>query len=199
MVLILSSPYNLLSCIRMKSIKYSIQLLVLICCLFNLSINSTFAEEKVQDHYILGPGDKIEISVYGEDDLSMTALLGNNGIVSYPFLGELKISGLSVKALEKLIADGLKGDYLIHPNVYVHVLEYRPFYIHGEVKQPGSYPYQPGLTINQAIAIAGGLTERASTDKIFLFKEQDKEKQLKVNLNAQVNAGDTITIEQRFF
>jgi len=183
----------------MKSIKYSIQLLVLICCLFNLSINSTFAEEKVQDHYILGPGDKIEISVYGEDDLSMTALLGNNGIVSYPFLGELKISGLSVKALEKLIADGLKGDYLIHPNVYVHVLEYRPFYIHGEVKQPGSYPYQPGLTINQAIAIAGGLTERASTDKIFLFKEQDKEKQLKVNLNAQVNAGDTITIEQRFF
>ncbi|EDM64730.1 putative polysaccharide export-related protein, partial [Moritella sp. PE36] len=99
----------------------------------------------------------------------------------------------------KLIYKGLKGDYLVNPNVYVHVVEYRPFYIHGEVQKPGGYPYQPGLTVNQAIALAGGLTERASKDKIYLFKEKNKNKQINASLTYKVNAGDTILIKQRFF
>ncbi|QFI37495.1 polysaccharide export protein [Moritella marina ATCC 15381] len=149
--------------------------------------------------YILGPGDKVEIKVFGQEDLTVETLLSNSGQINYPFFGEIKVTGLTVKQVEKLIYKGLKGNYLINPNVYVHVVEHRPFYIHGEVKKPGGYPYQPGLTVNQAIALAGGLTERASKEKIYLFKEKNKKSQINASMTYRVNAGDTILIKQRFF
>ncbi len=149
--------------------------------------------------YILGPGDKVEIRVFGQEDLTVETLLSDSGQINYPFFGEIKITGLTVKQVEKLIHKGLKGSYLVDPNVYVHVVLHRPFYIHGEVKLPGGYPYQPGMTVNQAIALAGGLTERASKDKIYLFKEKDKKNQINANMTYKVHAGDTILIKQRFF
>jgi polysaccharide export outer membrane protein len=152
-----------------------------------------------QDVYILGAGDKIAIKVFGQEDLSIESFLGNSGSVNYPFLGEVKVAGLSIKQVELAISQGLKGDYLVDPNVYVQVIEYRPFYIHGEVKKPGGYPYQPGMTINQAVALAGGLTDRADKDKISLYKEADKKLKQHASLEHNVSAGDTITIEQRFF
>ena len=150
-------------------------------------------------NYILGAGDKIEIKVFGQPDLDVTSLLGNSGEINYPFLGKVKLVGLSVSQVEQTIISGLQPDYLVKPNVYAQVLEYRPFYIHGEVKKPGGYPYQPAMTVNQAIALAGGLTERASVDKIFIFKEQTKQQQQKGSLNSQIAAGDNIKIEQRLF
>ncbi|TMP70795.1 capsular biosynthesis protein [Pseudoalteromonas sp. S1609] len=150
-------------------------------------------------NYILGAGDKIEIKVFGQPDLDVTSLLGNSGEINYPFLGKVKLVGLSVSQVEQTIISGLQPDYLVNPNVYAQVVEYRPFYIHGEVKKPGGYPYQPAMTVNQAIALAGGLTERASVDKIFIFKEQTKQQQQKGSLNSQIAAGDTIKIEQRLF
>ncbi|SFT48086.1 polysaccharide export outer membrane protein [Pseudoalteromonas sp. DSM 26666] len=150
-------------------------------------------------NYILGAGDKIEIKVFGQPDLDVTSLLGNSGEINYPFLGKVKLVGLSVAQVEQTISEGLQPDYLVNPNVYAQVIEYRPFYIHGEVKKPGGYPYQPAMTVNQAIALAGGLTERASVDKIFIFKEQTKQQQQKGSLNSQIAAGDTIKIEQRLF
>ena len=152
-----------------------------------------------QDVYILGAGDKIAIKVFGQEDLSIESFLGNSGSVNYPFLGEVKVAGLSIKQVELAITQGLKGDYLVNPNVYVQVIEYRPFYIHGEVNKPGGYPYQPGMTINQAVALAGGLTDRADKDKISLYKEADKKLKQQASLEHNVNAGDTITIDQRFF
>lgn len=149
--------------------------------------------------YVLGPGDKVEIKVFGEPDLEVSALLGNRGEINYPFLGKITLTGLTISQVEKTISRGLKPDYLINPNVYAQVVEYRPFYIHGEVKSPGAYPYQPAMTVNQAVALAGGLTERASVDKIFIFKEQTKQQQQKGTLNSQIAAGDTIKIEQRLF
>ena len=119
-----------------------------------------------------------------------------------------KILKVSTKTIERTLTSLVKnnflvrvarGNYLVNPNVYVHVVEYRPFYIHGEVNRPGGYPYQPGLTVNQAIALAGGLTERASKDKIYLFKEKSKKTQTSASLTYIVNAGDTILIKQRFF
>ena len=149
--------------------------------------------------YVLGAGDKVEIKVFGQPDLEVTALLGNSGEVNYPFLGKVTLSGLNISEVEQGIANGLRPDYLVNPNVYVQVVQYRPFYIHGEVKSPGAYPYQPAMTVNQAIALAGGLTERASTEKIFIYKEQTKQQQQKGNLNSKIAAGDTIKIEQRLF
>ena len=162
-----------------------------------LSVFSTISF--AQDSYLLGPGDKIEIRVFGQDDLTIEPLLGNSGKVNYPFLGEISITGLTVKQVEHLIEKGLKGDYLVSPNIYVQVLEYRPFYIHGEVKKPGGYPYHPGMTVNQAVALAGGLTPRADDASIAIFKEGDKSNKQKASLDQKVNAGDTITIDQRFF
>ncbi|NQZ48903.1 MAG: polysaccharide export protein [Moritella sp.] len=158
-----------------------------------------FSTVQAADAYVLGPGDQIEFKVYGQDDLTVNTLLSNSGLINYPFLGQIKVTGLSVKKVEQLIYRGLVGDYLIEPNVYVHVTQYRPFYIHGEVNKPGGYSYQPGMTVNQAIALAGGLTDRASEEKVFIYKESDKDKQINASLTYRVNAGDTITIEQRFF
>ena len=167
--------------------------IVLFFCIF---LVPTLHAEEV---YILGAGDKISIKVFGQDDLTIQTLLGNSGKINYPFLGEIAVAGLTVKEVEQFIEHGLKGDYLVSPNVYVQVVNYRPFYIHGEVKKPGGYPYHPGMTINQAVALAGGLTERADESNISLFKEGDKSTKQKANLDYKVNAGDTITIDQRFF
>ncbi|NWL16070.1 polysaccharide export protein [Pseudoalteromonas sp. Scap03] len=169
---------------------------ILVCLILLFSFGS-FASDS--QNYILGAGDKIEIKVFGQPDLDVTSLLGNSGEINYPFLGKVKLVGLSVSQVEQTIISGLQPDYLVNPNVYAQVVEYRPFYIHGEVKKPGGYPYQPAMTVNQAIALAGGLTERASVDKIFIFKEQTKQQQQKGSLNSQIAAGDTIKIEQRLF
>ena len=169
---------------------------ILVCLILLFSFGS-FASDS--QNYILGAGDKIEIKVFGQPDLNVTSLLGNSGEINYPFLGKVKLVGLSVSQVEQTISKGLQPDYLVNPNVYAQVVDYRPFYIHGEVKKPGGYPYQPAMTVNQAIALAGGLTERASVDKIFIFKEQTKQQQQKGSLNSQIAAGDTIKIEQRLF
>lgn len=166
-------------------------LLLTLCFLF---MGSAQAAE-----YRLGPGDKVVIKVYGEEGLTLETQLTDSGTVNYPFLGMLQLRGLTIKQVEQLVYQGLKGDYLLEPNVYVGIVEYRPFYIHGEVKKPGGYPYQPGMTVNQAVALAGGLTERASQDKIFISREGAKAENEKGSVNSKVNAGDTVIIEQRFF
>lgn len=151
------------------------------------------------DSYVLGAGDKIVIKVFGHPDLDLETQLTDNGVINYPFLGAIRVNGLTLEQFEKIIFDGLKGDYLVDPNVHVGIAEYRPFYIHGEVRKPGAYPYQPGLTVNQAIALAGGLTERASRDRITLSREANKEQSEAATLGTRVSAGDTVMIFQRFF
>jgi len=152
-----------------------------------------------RDDYLLAPGDKIEIKVFGQDDLSIEALLGKSGKINYPFLGEVKVGGLTIEQLENTILTGLKQGYLVNPNVYAQVVQYRPFYIHGEVNKPGAYPFHPGLTVNQAVALAGGFTERASHEKIQLVKEGESARPVMAPLTYNVSAGDTITVKQRFF
>jgi protein involved in polysaccharide export with SLBB domain len=151
------------------------------------------------DNYVLGPGDAIRIKVFGEPELDLDVQLTDSGTLNYPFLGTVKVTGMTLKQLEQRIYSGLKGDYFVEPNVFVGMVQYRPFYIHGEVKKPGGYPYQPGMTIDQAVALAGGMTERASKEKIFIAREGDKANKINADLNSKIHAGDTVTIEQRFF
>lgn len=151
------------------------------------------------DNYVLGPGDAIRIKVFGEPELDLDVQLTDSGTLNYPFLGTVKVTGMTLKQVEQRIYNGLKGDYFVEPNVFVGMVQYRPFYIHGEVKKPGGYPYQPGMTVDQAVALAGGLTERASKEKIFVAREGDKANKLTADLNSKIRAGDTVTIEQRFF
>lgn len=157
------------------------------------------SEAQSADDYVLGPGDIIKIKVFGEPELDLETQLTNSGTLNYPFLGTIKVTGMTLKQVEQHLYQGLKGDYFVEPNVFVGMVQYRPFYIHGEVKKPGGYPYQPGMTVDQAVALAGGMTERASKDKIFISREGDKATKQNGGLNTQISAGDTITIEQRFF
>lgn len=150
--------------------------------------------------YTLGPGDEILVKVYGEEDLSVSVILAETGNFNYPFLGEIKAQGLTVAQLEQLITKGLKGPYLRNPEVTVLIEEFRPFYLNGEVERPGGYPYRPGLTLDKAITLAGGLTERASRKKIVVLRPgtNGKEK-LTIKLDEPVYPGDIITVRRSFF
>ncbi|WP_297832974.1 polysaccharide biosynthesis/export family protein [Pseudomonas sp.] len=168
-----------------------------IAALLMLCSLSSFAAAQYQ----LSSGDVININVFGEPDLSFKEIrLNDAGTFSYPFIGEINAKGLSPTAVEKLITDKLKDGYLVAPRVSVSVLTYRQFYISGEVKLPGGYPFQPGLTLDRAIAVAGGLTERASDKRISIVRGSDPTRtSAKASLNTLVEPGDTINIEQGFF
>jgi len=160
---------------------------------------NAFASEGFSE-YTLGSGDHIRIQVYGESDLTVEAQLSDAGTISYPFLGELRLLGLTVGQLQKKVSDGLLGDYLIDPKVSVTILEYRQFYINGEVKNPGGFPFKPGLTVRKAVSLAQGFTERAARGNIFIISDnQTLAVPRKVGLNEPVKPGDIITIEQSFF
>jgi protein involved in polysaccharide export with SLBB domain len=180
-----------------------------------LSITS-FANESGLAGYRLGAGDLISISVYDEADLSLEVRIGLSGQISYPLLGDVVVSGLTPKLLEQKLTSGLKGPYLVAPSVNVSIIEYRPFYVIGEVKKPGSYPFHPGLTVDKAISISGGFTERASKGSIYVIhddrkprselgrekqgEEKDERAEKKqVELYDVIQPGDVVTIEQSFF
>ena len=150
--------------------------------------------------YRLGPGDRIIIKVFGEEDLSMDFRLNDTGRLNYPFLGELVVQGLTVAELEQRITRGLRGSYLRDPAVTVSIAEYRPFFLYGEVQKPGGIPYQPKLTVERAIALGGGFTERASRSKIEVVRAGDpNHKAVRVELSDPVFPGDVITVKQSFF
>jgi len=150
--------------------------------------------------YRLGQGDEISIQVFDEPDLTLGTIVGAGGSINYSYLGDVKVAGKSPVELEKHIAGLLQNGYLVNPSVNVRVTRYRPFYINGEVRSPGSYPYQPGLTLDRAIALAGGLTDRASTRKMFVTKENTaSSNEIRVPLNFRVQPGDTISIREGFF
>ena len=180
--------------------------LFLVFSAFTLTAHADGAANAVQG-YALGAGDVIEISVYDEEDLSLEVRIGLSGQISYPLLGDVAVSGLTPKQLETKLVAGLKGPYLIEPSVTVSIKEYRPFYVIGEVKQPGGYPFHPGLTVDKAISLSGGFTERASKSKIYVVHDQganapkrsDDDKKIPVKLFDVIQPGDVITIEQSFF
>lgn len=152
------------------------------------------------DEYRIRAGDVVAIEVFGETDLSPRLKVDETGAITYPFLGEIRASGLTARALEQTLLQGLKGPYLIDPQVTVTIAEYRPFYINGQVKSPGGFSWQPGMTVRKAVTLAGGLTERASARKIFLQPEGGSERdRIRVELDHAVTPGDIITIEESFF
>lgn len=150
--------------------------------------------------YILGQGDVIGIQVFDEPDLTLEARVGSSGVINYSYLGDIRVKGRTPLELERQISTLLREGYLVNPSVNVTVVEYRPFFINGEVRSPGGYPYQPGLTLDKAISLAGGMTDRASRRKMFVIKALgDSEEQERVGMNYRVAPGDVISIDEGFF
>lgn len=152
-------------------------------------------------NYRLGPGDLLTVRVLGEEELSREKIrLSDTGTLSLPGAGEIVALGKTTGEVERLTIERLKGRILVNPQVSVFIEEYRPFFINGMVEKPGGYPFQPGLTVRKAAALAGGFKERASMRKIFLIREGDRNQQtVNVDLNAVVLPGDIVTVEESFF
>ncbi len=151
--------------------------------------------------YKLGSGDMISIRVLGEDDFKRERVrLSDAGTISFPILGEIRVKGMTVGALEDHITQGLKGRYLVNPQVTISIEEYRDFFVNGMVQKPGGYPFSPGMNVRKAITIAGGFRERASRDKFHIIRDDDpKQVPKRVDMNAPILPGDILTIEESFF
>ncbi len=165
---------------------------------FMFLVFSTSAD--AQTEYKFGAGDKIKIQVLGEPDMTIETLVSDSGTISYPFLGAIKVQGMTAAELEKFVTDTLKGPYLVDPIVTVSLLQYRNFYVNGWVKIPGGYPFQPGMTVRKAIALAGGFNERADRENIVVVPGKTPDATpAKVTLSALVTPGDVITVKRSFF
>lgn len=150
--------------------------------------------------YKLGPGDRVTVTVFNEKDLTVDARLSDAGTFSFPLLGELRAQGMTIGMLQDYLTEQLRNGFVVNPQVYVSIVEYRQFFVNGEVNKPGGLPYQPGLTVRKAIALAGGFTPRASYTKIFIIHEDDPFGRARpVGLDTFLRPGDILTVEQSFF
>ncbi len=152
------------------------------------------------ESYHLAVGDRIKVHVLGQDDLSVELLVSDTGEIIYPLIGELTVAGLTREQTETLIYNRLKPDYLVEPVVSVSILSYRQVFLQGEVEDTGPYPYTPGLTLRRAILNAGGFTDLANKNKIYVVNEFDANgKERRVNQNYQMKPGDIVTVKASFF
>ena len=159
---------------------------------------TTFANEKTD--YRLAAGDTVRVTVYGHEDLSGEFEVDGTGRISLPLIRDVDAEGHSLQELEEIITAQLSPDYLKEPRVSAEVLDYRPFYIIGEVSQPGSYPYVNGMTVINAVAVAGGFTYRARKSRIRIVRESgDGTLELDVSNGTVVMPGDVIEVPERFF
>jgi protein involved in polysaccharide export with SLBB domain len=165
-----------------------------------LPTSVAFAQVDNDNDYHLSVDDQISVSIFNEPELSIENVkISTSGRISMPLIGQVNVKGFTVTALEdELVGLYLKG-YLKKPNVTVTITEYRPFYINGEVNNPGSYPYRKDLTVQKAVTLAGGFTERASTKSISLKSEDDVTSTKSVLLADAVKPGDVLTIGTSFF
>ena len=153
------------------------------------------------ESYRLGSGDKVKLTVYGENDLGGEYLVDGGGQVQLPLLGQVPAVGMTVHDFEASIGSKFVSEgYLKDPRVSVEVLNYRPFYIIGEVKNPGQYPYVNGMNALNAVALAGGYTYRADEKDVYIRKNgSSKEVEVPADQTTRVNPGDIIRIDERIF
>lgn len=150
--------------------------------------------------YRLGNGDRILVTVYGQPELTGERVVDGAGNIAMPLIGAVSAGGITVSDLEKRITDKLQPKYLNDPQVSAQVLSYRPFYIVGEVKSPGSYPYVDGMVVMNAIALASGFTYRAREDEFYITRSIDPDHLRRLAYrDSPVLPGDLIVVRERYF
>ncbi len=150
--------------------------------------------------YVLGPGDKLRIIVFGEESLTGEFFVAGNGTLAFPLIGAVPAAGKTVGDLQNVIATQLRGGYLKDPRVSAQVMTFRPYFILGEVSKPGEYPYSDGMTIMNAVATAGGFTYRANHSYVMLKKaESPKPEKVRLTDQLELAPGDTVRVIERYF
>jgi polysaccharide biosynthesis/export protein VpsN len=152
-----------------------------------------------QPAYRLGSGDKLRVTVYDEKSLSGDYEVSDQGVLAMPLIGSVSVGNLTTRDAEALLSEKL-AKYIINPRVSLEVLNYRPFFILGEVNKPGSYPYVSGLTVLNAVSLGGGFTPRADEHDITIRHAGDTDATAqKVDENAPVSPGDILRVHERVF
>ena len=149
--------------------------------------------------YVLGAGDKVRLSVFGETDLGGDFDIDGTGDVRLPLIGPVKAAGLTIHAFEDKAVALLSDGYLKDPKVSIEVVNYRPFYIIGEVNKPGQYSYVDGMTALNAVALAGGYTPKADKSEVYIQRGGKDETEFPSDESTAVRPGDVVRIPERFF
>jgi polysaccharide export outer membrane protein len=156
--------------------------------------------EPPEPAYVLGSGDKLRVVVFGQEGLSNSYSVDAAGYITMPLIGPVPARQRTPMALSRAIADKLRNGYIREPHVAVEIEAYRPFFILGEVTAPGQYPYVANMTVETAVAIAGGFTPRAFKQTVEVSRNGDGQPYRgKVPLAFQVRPGDTILVGERWF
>ena len=165
-----------------------------------LCVPAQSAVAQVQQEYRMGPGDRLNVTVFGQPDLSGEVVIDGTGRISLPLIGQVDANDKTITELQTEITVALDKDYIINPRVTVDVINYRPFFILGQVKKPGSYSYIEGMTVRMAVALAGGYTRRGRKDPVVIIRANDPEQaRQEVSPDALVLPGDIIEVERRIF
>ncbi len=152
--------------------------------------------------YRIGPNDVVRVQVFGEEDLAVESKVGGDGAINFPLLGAVPVAGKTVKELQEFLTIRLAEGYVRSPRVTVLMVRYRNFYLSGEVKTPGGYPYEAGLTVQKALSLAGGVTERAESKAISVTRViGDRTETMRLGGEGLVLPDDILTVGQmqRFY
>ena len=160
----------------------------------------TIAAYEHGDGYLIGAGDRLTIRVVGQPDLTGDYIVDGSGLISFPLIKSVKVGGMSAPQARRLITMRLKQGFLRNPSVSVQTTNLRPFFILGEVNRAGNFPYQNGMTVQNAIAIAGGYSPRANHHDVMLTRKDARGTQtVKVPVTTQIYPGDIIFVRERWF
>ncbi|WP_425328474.1 polysaccharide biosynthesis/export family protein [Rhodopseudomonas palustris] len=153
-----------------------------------------------QPEYRLDAGDRLRVVVYGQEGLTNTYAIDASGSITMPLIGSVPARGRTPAGLAAAITARLRNGFIREPSVAVEIESYRPFFILGEVLAPGQYPYVPNMTVESAIAIAGGFTPRAKRDgAILTHPENGALVRAQVPLATPLSPGDTVLVGERWF
>lgn len=150
--------------------------------------------------YQLDTGDVVRVTVYGDAELSKSYKVDDKGAIAFPLVGAVPVRGGTTEEAGKRLARALANGYMRSPDVAVEIEQYRPFYIQGEVRNSGQFPYVYGMSVRAAISTAGGFTETADRDRALVYRQQGNQ-MVKggVDLDFPIYPGDTIVISERWF
>jgi polysaccharide export outer membrane protein len=150
--------------------------------------------------YRLDAGDRLRVVVYGQEGLTNSYAIDAGGSITMPLIGAVRARGLTPAALAGSITARLRNGFIREPSVAVEIEAYRPFFILGEVAAPGQYPYVPNMSVEAAVAIAGGFSPRARRDEVMLSHTTEQGiVRAAVPLGTPIDPGDTIQIGERWF
>lgn len=153
-----------------------------------------------QTGFTLSPGDRLKISVFGDEDFTNEYEIDRQGYIIMPLIGKIQANNKTSTQLQTYIEQELSKGYLVNPRVSVEVMSFEPFYILGEVNNPGSYPYRPSLDVFKAVALAGGLTPRAVKNKFIIIRGTGETKtKITAEEHTPILPGDSIKVKERFF